>query len=537
MAEQNSLGRPEINVQPYGVTSGSYHLPHTATTLVTNNEYDTDVKRYSLAVGGILSIAKERTAVAHAIRSFLWICGDVKKSHFQECTNDTKYIELCPSYLATVEGVTRWAARQAWEACSSLVGWSEVSRDVAIAFGANIRTIKYGQRWGRHVLFTKQQYSLLVAAAQQARESGLLDDHYKSVGGEHVADVQCSAEHWSGHKRTVAVECPLHHNHKHRDRNPSMILWRPDSRGVGGAMCMVCKNQDGTPLTMAAYHKGGTVSLHVKCDHGSQHAKPINQHRHNKYPTGGSIGPVGGCVASHAHGVFVGAKLFRSGGRSSRSIGGRLSGDPLKALMWSESRSRGPTDSERAAVLGFMSSGPDPFLSEQFETPLCSVSSMKPSGWMDIGNRSAPVGWKSAYQSWVLFDIDDVSGAVDHNQLIGLITSHVHNDEELSGRFAIVQTGPNGYQIWAELREARHSPERWHRSPDVVHWYNRLGRSLVLSIGIAGGHSHFLDTSSCAAGRFGRRPCWRMLSDGSVFRSNLLIACEQRADGRQPRRL
>lgn len=536
MAEQNSPGRPEINVQPLGVTSGRYHLPHIATTLVANNECDDNVGRYSLAIGGILSIAKERSAVAHAIRALLWICGDVKHSHFQDCSNDTKYIELCPSYIATVDGVTRWAARQAWDVCSALIGWSEVSRDTAIAFGADIRSIQYGQRWGRHVLFNKEQYSLLKSAAHQARESGLLSGYYENIQSEKTCTIHLPSDVWSGNRRTIAVSCPHHHNHKKGDKNPSLILWRPDSNGRGGAMCMVCKDKDGNPLTMSAYHRGNKVILRSKSEHGSHHTKPVLHHRHNKYPIGGSIGPVGGRVASSGGGVFIGAKLATRGSRTARSVGSRLSGDPIRVLKWSDSRSRGKTESERAAFIRYMSDGTNE-LSEQFETPLCSVSSMSPSVWHDYGGRSIPGGWKSTHQAWVLFDVDDVYGVVDHQRMLQMISSRIEKQSDLSGRFAVVQTGPVGYQVWAELREVRHSPEQWHRSPEVIQWYRRIGQGFVADISLCGGYSHKLDMSSCAAGRFGRRPCWRMMEDGSVFRSKLLFACEQRTDGRQPRGL
>ena len=541
----------ENELHPEQAAHRSYHYLPLTTTIVADAVDCSGFAQSSLQIGSLLAIAKEQTCVGRAVRAFLWITGDVKRAAFQTCKGDVRYIELCPSYMATVEGVTRWAAREAWSICIGILRWTENTAKVASAFGARLRDLSRGNRWGRHMFFTKAQHEALMLASNTARESGLLSEFSDSASDHGAYEASIDAVDWGSRPgvRTTAVRCPIKGNHKHGDKTPSLVLWRPNSAGVGGAMCMVCTSAHGDQRTWAVRYAGDVA--HMYPSRRSAHTPkthlhpPLTNHRHNKHPIGCSSVPIGGCQSDHyatTNPTFIGARLsaYRTGGsaRLARSIGNRLKGDPLSCLRWSESRSRGDSASTNAAFIEYaLGSDPGCIPEEVLPTSLCSVSSMTPTGWVETHFGSAPSGWEARSQRWVLFDLDDVQGlGLCGNVVGGAISRIIRRDSECSGRLAVVQTGPVGIQVWVELREARHSPVAWHRSPNVVDWYTRLGGAILLGCHKHGASGGRVDMASCSAGRFGRRPGWRLLPDGSVFRSALVHVSNDKVPNRGPRR-
>jgi hypothetical protein len=52
----------------------------------------------------------------------------------------------------------------------------------------------------------------------------------------------------------------------------------------------------------------------------------------------------------------------------------------------------------------------------------------------------------------------------------------------------------------------------------------------------SGGCSGHVDLACCAAGRFARRPGWRVLDNGQLWRTRLVASFAARVRGREPRK-
>lgn len=233
---------------------------------------------------------------------------------------------------------------------------------------------------------------------------------------------------------------------------------------------------------------------------------------------------------------------------------------PMQVLLWSERRSKGPTSSKKVEEVawfarqsvGMAEDGSDAESitdgevvesEEWLPTPLLSVSAMKPAAWRDITcstgrSISVPAAWEASVQAWVLFDIDDISrldgeGVVTKSGSKLALT--IRRDQEMSGRCLIMQTGPSGLHVWAELREVRQDPGKWFKKDETRTWYADLGNRLLQAARRAGARGGKIDMSSCSAGRFARRPGWRLLEDGNVFRSHVVVYVPSRVRKRTPR--
>ncbi|CDF32766.1 unnamed protein product [Chondrus crispus] len=233
---------------------------------------------------------------------------------------------------------------------------------------------------------------------------------------------------------------------------------------------------------------------------------------------------------------------------------------PMQVLLWSERRSKGPTSSRKVEEVAWFArqsvsladdgsdagSRKDGEIVESEEwlpTPLVSVSAMKPSAWRDITSStgrliSVPAAWEASVQAWVLFDIDDI-GRLDKEGVVtksgNKLALTIRRDQEMSGRCLIMQTGPAGLHVWAELREVRQEPSKWFKKEEARTWYADLGSRLLHACHRAGARRGKVDMSSCSAGRFARRPDWRLLEDGTLFRSHVVVYVPSRVRTRTPR--
>lgn len=235
---------------------------------------------------------------------------------------------------------------------------------------------------------------------------------------------------------------------------------------------------------------------------------------------------------------------------------------PMQVLLWSDRRSKGPTSSRKVEEVawfarqsvGLSDDGSDmEFLTEGevveseewLPTPLVSVSAMKPSAWRDITCStgrliSVPAAWDASVQAWVLFDIDNIQ-KLDKEGVVtesgNKLALAIRRDQELSGRCLVIQTGPTGLHVWAELREVREDPGTWFKKDETRAWYAYLGNRLLQASHRAGSRRGKIDMSSCSAGRFARRPGWRLLEDGTLFRSHVVVYVPSRVRKRTPRLL
>lgn len=513
-------------------TLQSYH-PSVLSTTIAGSTLGENSPLVGLQSSNAYNLACPNTSVSRANRALYWVLGELKQNTMQKLKNGFWYIEICPTYLSSIEGISRWAASEAWHQSKKAIPWLEVKLKSAVAMGAKIRSLKRGQKWGRHLLLTEDGKKSYIRCAKLCRDAGF----FQAFGEPHNAQqplvgvvslphalrgLQCD----SG-KRTAAVSCPLGHQHKHADKSPSLILWRNGSSPTGGAKCFTCGakfavryNQQNAQLYTPRLAK-------VKSTQTPKNT-PFFSHQHNKNLIGCKGTPIGGHVAttdrSYRH---VGARLFGvcvdGSAQTKRSIGSGLKGGPIQALKWSENRSKGESARGKANLL---SSCIDLSLTKQSKhwspTSLVSVSSMRPSEWVNIGPYKRPSKWTAARQKWLLFDLDDICLKSAEKTLPNSILELFGGHDEFTGTAAVVQTGPVGLQIWVELKNERFSPDSWFSQENVRSWYRSIGNTILKTAQESGCLGGKVDMASCAPGRFGRRPGWRLLPDGNVFRSRLL---------------
>jgi hypothetical protein len=247
---------------------------------------------------------------------------------------------------------------------------------------------------------------------------------------------------------------------------------------------------------------------------------------------------------------------------------------PLKVMMWSDKCSKGPNVRRRVSDLAWYAAqsvgthGGDESLggdgggaqsdgdaSTWLPTDVLSVSAMRPSGWREIKTASGqpvsvPAGWMPSAQQWIMFDLDQVEGLspppppASADDAAGDVVSRaatamirvVRRSTELSGVCMVLRSGPRGLHIWAELREVRENPRGWFSCGTTRAWYAQTGARLLKAARRAGATSGIVDMSGCAAGRFARRPGWRILPDtGEPFRSRVVTIATARVRNRDPR--
>jgi len=480
-------------------TSQPYHARTGLSSLVLPRD---ELSREAQRVQGALQAAASGVgALATGLRAALYGWA-VQLRHAVPLPCGRWYVESCPSYVATVDGCTRWAASLAWRLAQRVVGWLEATTDQARALGAPLRRVRWGTRYGRHLVLHGWQLAALRAAAGVPA----------GAAGEQLVDAGEALARLRGGARTATVRCPLHD-----DRTPSLVLW-----ANGGAQCMACQQGDSAPRW--AWLPAGE---HVRLLPASRTSTASSCHQHNKSPQGAARvpsaqpgGPVGGHVArgqvrSGHTSALLRAYVATSGRVATwRTPGSRVAGGVLQALQHAEQVSSTPAAQHRAHEAATFGAG----LPARAVLPdrLLSVSTM---------GRAQGGGWATPMvprcQQWVLVDMDDVQLPAQAHALGPALAAAVQSDGEASGRCAVVRTGPTGLQVWVELAHARHSAATWHQLPEVRAWHAALGArllSVAQAHGAQGGHA---DASACAAGRFGRRPGWRLV-DGTPYRAHLL---------------
>lgn len=417
------------------------------------------------------------------------------------------YVETCPAYLNTVDGVSRWAARTGWQAAREALGWCEGTVQQVLHLGGTLRALAQGvRRGGRHLLLEAWQAEALRRAS--GASSSLQG---APAAAPLVLPLPAGLERLQAARgpRTLALQCPVHSDH-----DPSLVLWKN-----GGAQCLACGWRAAWKVT--------EQGLVLYSSTGSGHAELCrsNQDRHNKdlprRGTGaGTGGAVGGLVAERSTcETQVGTRLTawrdRTGEwRQVRTAGHRLEGGVLQALEVAERRSAGPVATERAQLAAQLVSEADLPARAALPDQLLSVSCMRREHWSEQ--------WEAQVQRWMLLDLDDVEGLDRCGPALGEELLRVAlADPEVGDEVAVVRTSPTGLQVWVRLAQPRHSPAAWCRLPAVRGWHRSLGERLLAvarHLGASGGHA---DPSACAAGRFGRRPGWRM-ARGALYRAHLL---------------
>ena len=213
-----------------------------------------------------------------------------------------------------------------------------------------------------------------------------------------------------------------------------------------------------------------------------------------------------------------------------------------ESLSWFARESVNPETDDDDVMLDSVKDDHSLDVTDWYPTNVLSVSAMRVSSWRDVVGENgrhfrAPASWEATYQQWVVFDFDELQ-CLD-GDTVPIITKAlirlVRRNVELSGRCVVVQTGPCGIHVWAELREARFRPYEWFVKEVTRKWYREFGDKLLKAARRCGAKGGKVDMSSCSAGRFARQPGWRILKDGSCFRSRVVDTAATRVKGRTPR--
>jgi len=467
------------------------------------------IARYPIPAGqaSLLSHASRNNAAGIGFRYLLWIISNVKQP---TPIGGGKLLsfEVCQSYLATVDGVSKWSARKGWTVAMTILRPLQLTRRAAASIGIKAHAAVKGRRHGGFILLFPKQLAEIRAAVETLRFRGLVPDLITTKRPPQLIRLRRMPTPLC----TVAARCP-----EHNDRRPSLVLWMNRDSITGGAQCMVCQ-RNGKPATWAVRYGQNDATL-FPARHGARIFRDLIHN--NKDPNSGhGILAFDTSPAGKHYGAFLEGFFSSHGDRQlSRRVSGPVT-SLLANLRWHERRSKGVVASNRAQYLSNIVCRNDIFPQLYIPQSLCSVSEMRPSVW----RSRIPIHWKPCRQSWILFDLDGVSNIPDNAG--HTLVDAIKNDENLSGDIAVVQTGPVGLQIWAKLRIPQANPQAWHRRHDVVDWYKATGASMITSLHNQGASGGTVDMASCAAGRFGRRPGWRLLRDGNVFRSRILCIVE-----------
>jgi hypothetical protein len=490
--------RPELAVvHPFRVpaeSKGSTSDPHTLYRKVVYGASGTDHDLFDRIVFVVQS-TKARV-VRFGLHAMLWVLGSIKRS--AQHVGQFVYAELCPSYLETIDGVTRHGALSAWSMLRGIIGWWSIDYKRALAMGIQIRELQDDQRWGQHLLIPEDAWRQVMLAYDFLRsewQAPSRPDQDQDLIDYEITLTRLPIPDGGGKRgRTVAVRCPCGH-HSHGDRNPSLVLW---SHGkTGGARCMVSNTR------YRVRYDGNRALL---TEHNSAHRTGvIPRNLHNRNPGATRLG-FGSCVTS-----------WLDSGKG-RTIGARAH-DLMTALRNADKRSDGPSATTRARDLeGIMRGATREELDAVVKTPLIAASQMAVDVWDERSFGTIPAHWVPTGQRWVLWDIDNTESDADVEALRRSVSAFACRSRETTGKAACVRTSPHGVQLWVELTKT-YEPRSFFGSDKWVRWYGRMGAEWCRVLG-----SGEVDWSAFAPGRWGRRPGWRLLDDGTAYRAHVVFA-------------
>jgi hypothetical protein len=215
----------------------------------------------------------------------------------------------------------------------------------------------------------------------------------------------------------------------------------------------------------------------------------------------------------------------------------------LETLVWADRSGPATERAAHAASCAVLKGAhpeavlPDRFLSV---SPMRAASvDLRPIPRGDQGANRAmavPTSFRPLSQEWVLVDVDDIDA---HDSTVGAwreistrrIARVIQGDPLLTGRCAVVETSPTGVQVWAELSEVQSNPREWWARRSTRTWYSALAAGVLASLRMAGRVGGHIDTSAASAGRYGRRPGWRLVDGLWPYRARLIACVEDPVRG------
>lgn len=164
---------------------------------------------------------------------------------------------------------------------------------------------------------------------------------------------------------------------------------------------------------------------------------------------------------------------------------------------------------------------------------------------------ATPDGFEATACRWVGVDVDDVlipwtavDGESDASDAFPIadqrgigsagdavlkraaesIQARVERHPLFTGRVGLVRTGPRGVQVVAELEATRWSTAELWRDADFRAMVENLADLVLAEVRAAGCDGGHADPSAMSAGRYFRRPGWRIAKDRSLFRARLIFS-------------
>jgi hypothetical protein len=474
----------------------------------------------------------------------------------QALDDGTVYVELSIGFVARAARTSYGTSWTAWHAVLGVVGWQSIAAREAERSGAVLRVLASGRRWGQHLRLTRSALAALEEVAHLVVSRGWVEDYVETQppGATREIDIV----------RGKSARCPWHD-----DRRPSMIVnWREDGH-TALAVCMACEASDGRRLSahVAPNASGGWTArlsastlrwwtgseIDPDLDEGPvRPCAPTAAVAHEAAPWPASSLPTEAeaeterVEVSTAGRSIPGALDLADDEEAPGSVVlGRLDGAALQgaqarggllavlrradARSLSTSETRDAWTSAARAARGSVGDDLRAFLADR----LVGVQRMAVATRRALLRRgvevSIPDRWRPTAQEWVLLDLDRLGRglgtrtASEVSALVEEVRSIATGDGWLRGDFAVVETSTSGVQVWLRLRTAC-DPIALASSRLARAWLRGLGRRVVGRLAAIGCGDSTLDESAWGVHRFGRRPGWRLLADGSPFRSRLIFA-------------
>jgi hypothetical protein len=497
----------------------------------------------------LLDDLDERPALRASVAALVHRLGTVPR---QRLADGRAYVELSIGYVARAASTSYGTSWTAWHATLGVLGWSTLSPPEVEGLGGTLRVLERGKRWGQHIALHEECLRSVEQVARDVVARGLVEDRRSAAlppGAERVVEVVRGGR---------AARCPWH-----GDRRPSMIVNLHDGGASGLAVCMVCASSDGRRLSAhVRLERDGSWSGRLsastlrwwsgedeevdepRAPRAARTPSVLRAEQSTPWPDAlagdgppGSVGEVERIVSTEGRslpatlpggsGEIVLGRLDGSGMRGSAARG-----DLLDVLRRAEARSSSDRETTRAWTASATLSGHERFEARDYlPDRLLSVSRMEVASTRTIVRNgvevSLPDRWRPVEQEWVLFDLDRLSSGIgsrsqrETTEFLDGVRSIARQDGWLAGDHAVVETGPNGVQVWMRLAKAC-DPGALTRSWVVRAWLRGLARRLSDLARSAGCGDVVVDESAWGLHRYGRRPGWRLLRDGSPYRSRLL---------------
>jgi hypothetical protein len=492
-----------------------------------------DLRRIEARLRSSLQRLRE-TAAGLALRRLIQTVAD--RATFRPGSPGTALVEVSVGFVARGAGVGLNSARAAFGAFRSATVEFVLDERSAERCGWHLRPLLPGTRRGPLRTYPAETIAACRTLADELEGAGWVGGPLRSVWRS-LPPEDLRAIGFERLPPGGKVRCPLHD-----DQDPSLVILGDPAKQCGAAYC----------------HGGCGAAFWTRADDGSRWV------RRARRPQDGTEPAIGSSIASHpesrrppegagrlgtprrvvrapAGATVAGPEVERLLGDAEGHVAGDLGSAGLRrrwsrgvveALAWADVA--GPAAEARIlAASSLVATGRS---SAEVVAParLLSVGAMRataielrriPGVEPGVGlSLAVPVAFEPGQQGWALVDLDDLDPTIGWRgaDAVALVGAVVAQDERCSGRVAVVETSPTGVQAWVELREPVADPRTWWRLPAVRTWYAQLSKAVLGAVRASGRSGGWVDATAAAAGRYGRRPGWRLVDGYVPFRARLL---------------